>query len=106
MYNKHLYISLVAILIIIYFAFYSIDVQNSSSQISSFSQNNNDVDEIKETEELKNAQIQRFPKAIIIGSPKCGNKIIKQNNFNIECLNSRHKWVTNTNWYSSKDQTN
>jgi hypothetical protein len=102
MYNKHLCISLVAILIIINFAFYSIDVQNSSSQISSFSKNNNDV----ETEELRNAKIKRFPKAIIIGAPKCGNKIIKQNNFNIEYLNSRHKWVANTNWYSSKDQKN
>ena len=76
MYNKQLYICLVAILIIIYFAFYSLDVQNSSSQISSFSQNNNDV-EIEETEELKIDKIKRFPKAIIIGSPKCGNKIIK-----------------------------
>jgi hypothetical protein len=76
MYNKQLYISLVAILIIIYFAFYPLDVHKSSSQISSLSQNNNDV-EIEETEELKNAKMKRFPKAIIIGAPKCGNKIIK-----------------------------
>jgi hypothetical protein len=103
--NEKLNISLVALFIIICFVIYTFSVHKSSIQISSFSQNNSAV-KIEETDELKIDKIKRLPKAIIIGSPKCGNKTIKQNNFNIECLNSRHKWVTNTNWYSSKDQTN
>jgi hypothetical protein len=69
-------ISLMAIFIIICFVIYTFSVQKSSTRISSFSINNSAV-KIEETEELKIDKIKRLPKAIIIGSPKCGNIIIK-----------------------------
>ncbi len=62
------------ILIIIYFAFYPINVLKESSQLSSFSQDISDV-EIEVTEELNNIKHKRLPKAIIIGALKCGNII-------------------------------
>jgi hypothetical protein len=67
-------ITLLAILIIIYFGIYPFFIQKTS-QISSFSQNDQEGDVKREkNEKLKNRkQIRRFPRAIIVGSPKCGN---------------------------------